>query len=366
MSNVHNDVVKSTGSQVPKVKLDSIQCCRALAFLMVILLHRPPSWEIFNITQYGRYGVMMFFIISGFIITYLHLNNNIESVKAFAIKRIVRLYPVYLTSTVICVAVSYYIYVTGFSGWSPLEKFNEIGWVTTLTLLPVNDGHAVNFLAWSLVYEIWYYILFGLAIYLLKGRFIIGVLLYAALLILANAFNVVGFSSSGTFVNLVVVFSPLNLFFIISALIAYIMFDKNGEFRRSCILTFFACYLAIIFFGGSYTLGSLGGYTTEFFLLTVSIAIVVGSLLIEKTGKVKFPGVIVYLGNMTYSLYLIHYVYLFCFGVVIDRFFPSANKDSTSSVMVYYVSLLVICFVVYKYFELPSGRYLRKRFLRTS
>lgn len=353
-------------NKLPLNKLDSIQCCRAVAFVMVLMLHRPPTWAIFDILKYGRYGVMMFFIISGFIITYLHLNGKVESIRSFAIKRIIRLYPVYLISALMCVSASIYLNYIGFDGWAPVAMLGDIGWVSSFTLLPINDGYMINALAWSLVYEVWYYMFFGLTLYFMKGKFILGIVAYSIILLFVNIFKLPWVYSGFLFINWVVILSPMNFFFIIGACIAYIIYDQVGVYRKICWIIAMQCYLSIVFIGNAYTLEDIGGVLPETILLTFSLALIIGMLLLEKKGLVKFPRVLVYLGGGTYSLYLIHYIYLFLYESFAEALFVNVDKNSKVLVCIYYVTLLFIALLIYRYFEVPSSRYLRAKFLNKS
>ncbi|EFH0672509.1 acyltransferase, partial [Escherichia coli] len=84
-------------------KLDSIQVLRGIAVLLVIAFHfrvylngvyaqKDLGDILFGI---GEVGVDIFFVISGFIITYSSMNKAKNRPMVFAAKRFFRLYPVY-------------------------------------------------------------------------------------------------------------------------------------------------------------------------------------------------------------------------------------------------------------------------------
>jgi exopolysaccharide production protein ExoZ len=92
----------------PVSKIESVQILRALAaggvvwFHAAALLGTPPSttpgWS-----QLGSAGVDLFFVVSGFIMWVTAIDRD-ESIKQFAIKRIVRIVPLYwLITTVVLV-----------------------------------------------------------------------------------------------------------------------------------------------------------------------------------------------------------------------------------------------------------------------
>ena len=104
----------NTGVIQNKKYFEYLDALRCLAFFAVFYAHTGTIffganisnafplniWEKF--TEYGSYGVNFFFVLSGFLITFLLLkektaNNNI-SIKNFYIRRILRIWPVYFIS----------------------------------------------------------------------------------------------------------------------------------------------------------------------------------------------------------------------------------------------------------------------------
>ncbi|HDL7423696.1 TPA: acyltransferase [Yersinia enterocolitica] len=344
-------------------KLNSIQFCRAIAFLMVLMLHRTPTWDLFYIFQHGNYGVLLFFIISGFIITFLHLNGKIESTRKFLIKRFARIFPIYWITTLLCIIVAYYNYRTGFDGWSALANFKQIGWLQTLTLLPVQGSGPVNHVAWSLIYEVWYYILFAIFIYFLRNKFILGVFGYAYI-VLAIQLMYPEFLFSGFLnVNWSVIFSTLNWLFIMGACIAYIFFDKSGKYKLLCYITLASCILFQIFIGYKNPYAAKGGPIAESILLGISLTLIVGSLYLETFKKIRFPRSIVFIGNISYTLYLFHYVWVELLRAIIGKVNPELYPESITERVIYYISLVIISSIIYRYFEIPSNKYFRGKFL---
>ncbi|HFK9635428.1 TPA: acyltransferase family protein [Yersinia enterocolitica] len=360
------DATENSNYKNPEVahKLNSIQFCRAIAFLSVLMLHRVPSWDFFYIFQYGKYGVMMFFIISGFIITFLNLNGKTESLKTFLLKRFIRIYPVYWLSTLVCVIVSVYNYYTGFTDWTPTLSLYVTEWIPTIMLLPTNNGLTINNVAWSLIYEIWYYLLFAFLIFHLKNKFIIGVFGYSYLIIIINTFFPSLLASRAFYVYWGIMFSTLNLFFIMGACIAYILFERDKKHIILCVMTFLCSAGFQVLFGYKKTLGEIGGVTTEILMLSLSLFIIIGTIYLEINKGLKFPSFFVYVGNMSYTLYLFHYVWVEIYRGIYGKLFPSVYKYSGMEIASYYFTLIIICSVIYKYFELPSNYFLRKKLIK--
>jgi peptidoglycan/LPS O-acetylase OafA/YrhL len=81
-------------------RLPSLDGFRAISIVAVLISHLGDSLNIQYITPAGNVGVRCFFVISGFLITYLLLCEEAEagaiSLKSFYARRIVRIVPVYL------------------------------------------------------------------------------------------------------------------------------------------------------------------------------------------------------------------------------------------------------------------------------
>ena len=100
-------------------KLIPLQYIRGIAALSVLITHVMQYLKIkpFGYFWSGQYGVDVFFILSGFIIYYTIREN--ETFTRFIIKRVFRIYPLYLVSFVL-----YFSYKIIWGGeFMALEKF---------------------------------------------------------------------------------------------------------------------------------------------------------------------------------------------------------------------------------------------------
>jgi peptidoglycan/LPS O-acetylase OafA/YrhL len=106
--------------------LNSLTGARFIAAIVVVLFHlQYENWAAGNQSSAiglgwvnrGYLGVDFFFILSGFILAYAHseLSNNqgtMNDYKTFMIKRIARIYPVYIFSLILWVALECTKYIS--------------------------------------------------------------------------------------------------------------------------------------------------------------------------------------------------------------------------------------------------------------
>lgn len=162
---------ESDPSAVPQARLPSLDGLRAVSIILVLgghLQYSLPSavygFPLFQVFD-AALGVRIFFVISGFIITYLFLREKDAtgtiSISRFYLRRLIRLYPVnvafvaflFVLTELTDVAISNCQYLTALTY---TKNFGCGGWM---------DGHL-----WSLAVEEQFYLCWPLAFFLSRGR----------------------------------------------------------------------------------------------------------------------------------------------------------------------------------------------------
>jgi peptidoglycan/LPS O-acetylase OafA/YrhL len=149
------------------LKLRNLQALRGVACLMVVLYH-VTEWEqktglhptrlfLYPFAFFGYGGVDLFFVISGFIITWVHFDKlgRPSELAPYARKRFWRIYPSFWVCLAGTVGVLKGLLQLGI-GMPDIGQ--ALRW---LTLMP--QEHPINFLvhAWSLNYEVFFYCAFA-------------------------------------------------------------------------------------------------------------------------------------------------------------------------------------------------------------
>ncbi|MBU6140105.1 MAG: acyltransferase [Proteobacteria bacterium] len=145
-------------------KINLIQFFRAVAALMVLVVHIGDYFIPIE-TKTGVYGVDIFFVISGFIMAHLH-HDKVEPVRRFFIKRFIRIYPIYIECLIVGILVH------------GLANFDIAGDLLFLSPEPEHRREMILDVAWTLSYEIWFYLIFALSMLIFGRKFYFGIFLF--------------------------------------------------------------------------------------------------------------------------------------------------------------------------------------------
>jgi peptidoglycan/LPS O-acetylase OafA/YrhL len=259
---------------------------RGIAACMVMLFHFIcvsnnfiNNTIIFNIFQFGKYGVQLFFIISGFILTHslLHSNFKYHNIPIFLLKRFIRIEPPYLISLFFLILfILFRSFIKDISINSQLsidQVLLHIGY-----LIPFSKYEWLSIVYWTLAIEFQFYFFISF-IFPLLLKFV-WIRYFSILFLTIFTLSINPNHSIGLFHWL-----PL---FLLGVQISFIKFltynNKNFDYLILLIINI------VIFYK---------------FSLTISIISLVVELLIIFTSEIKFKP-FYFLGKISYSIYLIH------------------------------------------------------------
>jgi exopolysaccharide production protein ExoZ len=275
----------------------TIQYLRAIAASLVVLHHAfsVPPLVAFYPRPYGSYGVDLFFVISGYIM-WSTTADGTRGPRRFWAARIVRIVPLYWVFTTLYVAVALVVPSALFSGaLDPTHILKSYLFIpaahpATGLVLPV------YMLGWTLNYEMFFYLVFGLCLFIPAPGARLSVLVSAlALLVATGAVARPGGAVAKIYTN------PLLLEFAAGAVLARITAGRHAA--RPAV-------------GWSLTVGALCwllvAYTRETLPSLIvahaipAIATVAGALILEPWARQRPNALGLFLGNASYSLYLAH------------------------------------------------------------
>jgi len=167
--------------------LQSVQVLRAVAALSVLFAHLWPTLLYFGVTDaipnfiFGASGVDLFFVISGFIMVYTAepLFGQPGGSRKFLLRRIIRIVPMYWGLTFISL-----IGRKGMPTQADLTWANIIGsYLFIPTTRPSGDTTPALSVGWTLNYEMFFYVLFSLAVFLPRRQAVVALSLFLLALV---------------------------------------------------------------------------------------------------------------------------------------------------------------------------------------
>ncbi|MCO5054637.1 acyltransferase [Thermomonas sp.] len=144
-------------------KLEWIEVMRGGAALWVLLHHAKQSVDHFVSNmgpqpwfEHGYFGVDFFFVLSGFIIAFAaqRMVERGRGLSDYAKARVIRIYVPYLP-----VGIAMYFLYLLLPGMSESDRSPSV--LTSLTLFPDNQPPALS-VAWTLVHEMMFYVLYSI------------------------------------------------------------------------------------------------------------------------------------------------------------------------------------------------------------
>jgi exopolysaccharide production protein ExoZ len=279
-------------------RLDSLQALRAIAALMVVVFHlqvytvpvvlgHPDRlWTGFGM---GYSGVEIFFVLSGFIMVLVHGDQFGQPRLAwqFLMRRVERIYPMLWIVLVGLIALRWLD-----SGALPTASEA----LRAFTLWPT-AGEPVLEASWSLTFEMLFYLVFALL--LLHRRF--GAFIAGFWFTLCLVSAVSGYVGPGAELLL----SPYNALFLFGILSAQVFREMRPLQGLGVFVLGVTLYLHVGLGEAYGTLVLDTGFRTVVYGVAAA-GIVSGLAAVDIAGRLKVPGVLRFLGDASFSIYLVH------------------------------------------------------------
>jgi peptidoglycan/LPS O-acetylase OafA/YrhL len=270
---------------------------RAFAVIIVVIFHFDK-----NILMSGYIGVDIFFVISGYLITMIGLKrvHDAQSLKQFYIKRIMRIFPVLLFISFVTI---FFLSLIEYLEKETLQMIRDtiIGYSNAraekISLDYFGDNSNNYFLhLWSISIELQFYLFFPLLLLskmirknILSVIIVFGIFSFSTLFFEQTYYNSIG-----------------RMFAFSSGALAFLLSDKikpnNYIYFISLSLLVLLCFVDL----------DVASYPNYNNILVVFLTVV--GILFGKIGTEKRYGLLVFIGLISYSIYLWHYPILLFFN----------------------------------------------------
>ena len=284
--------------------LNSLQACRALAAIVIVLAHAnlgifgkdkyfgsSPFGQLFN---FAHAGVDFFFVLSGFLILYAHTPDlgQPRRLGAYLWKRYSRVFLFYWV--LLAAVLPIFFLVPQFGNGYERDPRVIAG---SILLLPHPHNQFILAVAWTLPFEMLYYLLFGILV--INKRIGVTVFVLWTGGILAHAW-IETFPWS-------FVFNNLHLRIVAGMGVCLIL--QRWRIPAPRLIAglgaslFLSTALIHVFHG-------LTGWTYIVGFTLGSSLVVAGLVEADRSGLIQTPRLLVYLGDATYAIYLVHFLAL--------------------------------------------------------
>ncbi|WP_147306227.1 acyltransferase family protein [Cupriavidus plantarum] len=310
-----------------KTPLGTIQALRGIAALLVVASHGafvlgPLDSHPFlrNFLESGAIGVDLFFMISGFIMIYSTWGaGSGRDVLDFLIKRFCRIWPAYLAWTLAWLMIR----DGGISGGPAVDIVKSIFFLPLSIISPPFYGYAALNVGWTLNYEIQFYLLFAASMLFGRARWWMLAGAFAVLLVLVPMVNgvapalnpyraaIFGSALADMATN------PIILEFGFGVVVGwlYLRAPLTLPWRLSAIVM--AIFSVVVVWQLSHHVGFGHGFTGWGITLA---PLFVAAALFEKALRPRIARWLLWLGEISFSLYLSHKIVFFLCARFAPRF----------------------------------------------
>ncbi|MFJ5469396.1 acyltransferase family protein [Pectobacterium carotovorum] len=334
-----------------KKEIISLTSIRGVFAIYVVLYHMASHWNQFF--RNGYLSVDLFFILSGFIMSYVYhdvfsAEIKKESAVRFYISRISRIYPLYIALTFFLICTSIL-----------LEEFSWFDAIANIIFIQVFFGNAMIGPSWSLSAEIIAYAFFPILFKLVKNNKIKSLIthlfcLLTVFIIGLNTTEINGpFDISKGGVALVRCISEYAL-----GVYAFLfIFNENKFVINSKYIDVFSLIILTLLFFKDIDIIIVS-------LFALYIPVIARSNKSSITGKLLSLKVMHYFGEISYSIYLWHTLILRQFRLEFETINEMVTQNKNLVIIIMFIQIIIISIISYHFIEKPAKkltvRYLTK------
>jgi len=285
-------------------------------------------FHVFSYTSYapwldniGPTGVNLFFAISGYLI-FQSLTRH-QSIRSFAMDRVLRIYPVFLVIHLLVFVIGPVVDYKWFANISVAGYAAHF--LSNLLFLPgIFDLPMAQVVAWTLSYEAAFYVVMSLTFLFMrqKGN--------ARFMLIIPSMMAVS----------VVYFHPDALFFAVG--IAVSLYKDKLKIVGNHPFSFLNGLIFLILTYFTYSVHNVFVSLFFGFLFFITIANEQGL-----TSRLLRTKIMIFLGNISYSLYLWHTLVMLPLKSIVQRLSPAINNEFLTDALFSFAAICISIFVSY-------------------
>jgi len=346
-------------------KFDYIEIGRGIAALLVVMRHATRNAPFFyqhipfaNFFYFGNAGVDFFFVLSGFLIYYIHSDNTIADTKRYILKRLIRIYPTFL----IINSILLFSYLTFPQLANRSITLNMSYILHSFFLLPSPDPRILG-VSWTLVHEMFFYFIFIILIINKKIGFLI---------FFIWSFSI--FSYNLMYDNGIFPFdfylSKYNLEFILGITAAFLIKSNKIYYDEKYLQNLIIFIGFMIFFmngmNENYKLIEINDFTVTIIYGLSSFLMIIGMTMIRSPKhKNYFFKLLLLLGSASYSIYLVHNPLLSVLHRVVQKVNLALYIEPNIIFLILVITCLGVGIGLHLYIEKPLLKYITRSVFKT-
>jgi peptidoglycan/LPS O-acetylase OafA/YrhL len=325
-------------------------------YLVNFISYNQPFYKFLSILYLnGRFGVYIFWSISGFIFFYKYfslINKKNISFKNFFYLRFSRLYPLHFATLLLVLILQYFYFYLNNNFF--VYQFNSLDYFLLQLFFASNwgilDGYSFNGPIWSVSIEILVYLVFFIISSFFKRGLVISTIIILTLLVLKL------FKIHYIFFDCLIFFYAGGFSFII-----YKLFINSRYFKLLNILAISFLIISIVFIVNLKLIYHPWFWTVFLVIYTPLVLYLLASIHLSERSLIY--NLLRILGNITYSAYLLHFPIQLVIAIAYSFFSASIPIYDYSFFIFFLILVFILSHFSFVLFEEPMKKYLRNKFL---
>lgn len=352
-----------------------LNALRFFAASMVVLMHTQSNQKISGIVHFpdfpifykGLWAVSFFFVLSGFLITYLLLKEKSSTqtidVKDFYLRRVFRIWPLYFS--VVIFGLLFYWKLAPIVGLESKNSYSLTSAIFLFVFFLANLGNhifdvgGILHVTWSIAVEEQFYLFWAPIAKYFHSKIVQISIFITLFFLIINALNIINFFHLSEHYQLFV--RTFQFYYMgIGALLAWTLYYKKEKLLAQVVFTskpvqWLLTVLIVLFFVG-YEKSTWGEI-----ILPLPVGLLLGWLIVNMAANPNRifnldNKILNYLGDISYGVYMLHVPLVYALSFVFKIYLTGLNQ-SYSGLFLYYAllfgSVIIAASISYRFFEQP-------------